>query len=127
MARKRLSKDVLTLALDFCDERGFRFGQFMFNVVRDAITHSNFTGPTDRQCACAMFNAENDQLEEWITNFIYKSVRRREVLDTLAKAEMKDGTYDIGACTRAAGHEGPCNGFPAGSCPVAQKSISRGL
>lgn len=94
MNRKRMSEDVLVRALDFCDERGFRFGQFIFNVVRDAITLANFTGPTDHQCACALFNVENEELEKWIREFIEKANRRRETADKLI-AQAENGEQEM--------------------------------
>lgn len=91
MARNRFSEDVLTRTLDFCDERGMRLGQLIFNVVRE-----RFASPSDAaRFQAILFYVENGDLETWITEFIDRAQQRRRILDDMVQAEIKDGTYDL--------------------------------
>jgi hypothetical protein len=63
--RPRFSEDVLVRALDFCDEHGFRFGQFLSNVLTAHVAGTKGLAEQSPQVTVerTLFYIENGGLE----------------------------------------------------------------
>jgi hypothetical protein len=81
--RPRFSEDALVRGLDYCDESGLRFGQFLIAAVSDSLTEAgcitNGMHHTERVAVIerTAFYIENGALEEAMRKLIAK--RRQEV------------------------------------------------
>ena len=86
--RPRFSEDALVRALDYCDEAGMRFGQFVIAVVAelamegDVISHKMAGSEHLAAVERVAFYIENGALEESMRKFVEK--RRREAQDLIA-------------------------------------------
>lgn len=112
--RKRISGAVLVQALNCCDGLGYRFGQFVLNVIREHLVQARifYPGITESQKSLLidanLFNVENPELEEWIISFIKKSeiqmvLKHEEAAEpvTVRKLELTAGPF-----------RGPKSGLP---------------
>jgi hypothetical protein len=79
--RPRFSEDALVRALDCCDERGLRFGQFLIAAVTDSLLETscitNGMADTDHVAVIerTVFYVENGALEEAMRKLIEKGAR----------------------------------------------------
>jgi hypothetical protein len=85
---KETEEKALVRALDYCDEAGMRFGQFVIAVVAelamegDVISHKMAGSEHLAAVERAAFYIENGALEESMRKFVEK--RRREAQDLVA-------------------------------------------
>ena len=100
MSQPRMDEDALVRAVDFCEERGYRFGQFVVDAIsemRQDVGASKGEDTIEKKLAVVrtLFYIENERLEQLVRGFIEKSNRQRAALDQMARDAVAEGLYDL--------------------------------